>query len=130
MFNWILSTSLEKHYRSSSSPVFWRISPNSQENTCLYDERDSGADVFTDVLEHRHQICSIKNLLLIFVQFSKKNTCVRFFFFNKVKICECSEIFRNTYFEEHLRTAACVWSQRRIYNEFMRIMMELFCENS
>ena len=85
MFNWILSTSLEKHYRSSSSPVFWRISPNLQENTCLYDERDSGTNVFTDVLEHRHQMCSIKKLLLKFLQYSQENTCVRFFFLTKLK---------------------------------------------
>ena len=65
---------------------------------------------------------SIKNLLLKISQYLQENTCVGVSFFKKVTglrpcnfikketptrvfSCKICEIFKNTYFEEHLRTA-------------------------
>ena len=65
---------------------------------------------------------STRKLFLKISQYSQKNTCVGISFLIKIQafrepallkrdltkgvFCEHGEIFKNTYFEEHLRTAA------------------------
>ena len=62
-----------------------------------------------------HQRCSIKTVLLKISQISQENTCagVSFQLYQKetpaqVFSREICEIFKNTYFEEHMRTTASV----------------------
>ena len=54
------------------------------------------------------QRCSVKKMFLRISQNSLQNTCARVSFLIKLRVffCEYSEIFKNTYFEEQLRTVA------------------------
>ena len=89
----------------------------------------SFTQVITQLLIYRnsrsrssHQKCSIIKMFLKYSQYSQENTCVGVFF-NKVAglrlanvlkkrlqhrcfPVNVAELFKNTYFEEHLRTAA------------------------
>ena len=66
----------------------------------------------TDKSSHRR--CSIKKLFVKISQYSRENTCTEVFLKKSCKCeaptqmfyCEYCEISKNTYFEEHLRTAA------------------------
>ena len=53
-----------------------------------------------------HQRCSIKKVLLKILQNSQENICARVCFLRKLQasgvFCEFCEIFKNTYFTEHL----------------------------
>ena len=57
--------------------------------------------------------CSTRKVFLKISQYSQENTCVGISFLIKIQafrapalLKETREIFKNTYFEEHLRTAA------------------------
>ena len=65
------------------------------------------------------QGCSVKKVFLKISQISQENTCL---FFNKVAglqnptqmfSCEICEIFKNTYFEGHLRTTTPVVMEKK-----------------
>ena len=77
-----------------------------------------------------HWRCSIKKLFLKISQCSQENICVELSFLIKLQVirpaallkrdsntnvsCEYCEIFRNTYFEEHLQTAAFEIFQEKV----------------
>ena len=67
-----------------------------------------------------HQRCSIKKLFLKNSQYLQEKTSVGVFF------CEYCEIFKNTYFEEHLRTALSAHSTAKTYRTLPNIYDESF----
>ena len=70
-----------------------KFSQNLQENTCAESIFDKAADLMEAFYENKlHQTCNV----------NEKETPAQKFF---QKFCE---IFKNTYFVEHLRTAASV----------------------
>ena len=73
-----------------------------------------------------HRRCFIKKMFLKIPQNSQENTCVRVSFLTKLQAwgnfvktktlaqvfsCEFCEIFKNTFFTEHLRTTASDWPE-------------------
>ena len=90
LFNWISEKKDDSKINSSSRAMclvvnYW-INPFSTNVSIL----------------SSHRRCSVKKLFLKISQCSQENTFVGVSVFS----CESCEIFKNTYFEEHLRTTA------------------------
>ena len=83
------------HRRCSVKKVFLKILQISEVNTCVgvcFERRS-------------HWRCSAEKL---FLKFFQENTCVGVSLIKFVKTCKISDIFKSTYFEEHLQTTASV----------------------
>ena len=89
-----------------------------------------------------HQMCSIKKGLLKISQNSQEISCAKvsvfFFCFNFIEketlalmfSCGFCEIFKNTYFEEHLRMAASVCISETSLESCQTFTLEIFSQNS
>ena len=85
------------------------------------------------LLRSSHWRCSVKKVFLEIPQILQENTCVGGFFYNAIGLQACNfikkdtstliffyeiyEIFKNMYFEEHLRKTASICLTSKYFNK-------------